>query len=289
MGRRAIDDTASSVLGLSLIGNTTYFGVRSVWNFLRGRWGAPIDRQERLTGYSSLRNALALDTSLNPRLRALIAESVEQLSVNPFERSLKEEAQVSVRHYQALIAWVRSPDGLAARLDQDRRREMVARSHGKAVRGLFVMARVASLGLYSHREKASPVLMAQLDRKRRLDYHMTRLREALDSSPRPEVVVNVQDVRNSLEELTILSGQDASSDKRISKLVTELFGQTADDGLRRQCLEALARIRHPAAAKELAQLLADPNVSAWLNTEMQFSGRESQGAKIQYLQGGESQ
>jgi hypothetical protein len=266
--RRAFEDTAG-VLSLGFFSTWPYLGARNAWTALRGRWGAPINRQARLRAYSNLRYELSVDNSLDPQLRALVAESVEHLSVNPFERSLAEESNLAAEQYTALKVWALSPNGLAPKLDRDRRAEMTGLTHGKALRGLFTVAHVASLGLYRHHEEPTPDRWAQLDRQRRINYHVAQLREVLESSPKPEVVASVRDIGESVELLSELSKQDPSSGKRVAKLVSRLFRQTANDGLRHQCLDSLKRMQHEAADNELAKLMADPELAAWLRSAQQ--------------------
>jgi len=287
IGRSAIDHAVNGVFALSAFGNWTYLGVRTSWHFFRGRWGVPINRQARLNAYSSLRSALATDTSLNPQLRSIIAQSLDGLSVNPFERGLEEEATVAEQQYQDLTTWARSPTGLAARLKREREYEMVAVTHGKPVRGLFMLARIASFGLYHHREESSPELMDRLDRQRRIAYHVSRLKEILESSPRLEVVANVDDIRDSLESLTVLSEQDVPSRKAVAKLVTQLFNQTEDAGLRRQCIESLAIIQDPDAATALAGLLDQSGATA--STDPAETGVLESNAEILDVQQAEAQ
>jgi hypothetical protein len=266
--RRAIEDT-TRVLGIGFFSTWTYLGARTTWRFLRGRWGVPINRQARLRAYSNLRYELALDTSLDPLLRGLIAESVENLSVNPFERSLAEESRLAAEQHNALTIWATATDGLAARLDRDRRAEMTAVSHGAPARWLFTAARIASIGLYRHLEEPTPDRLAKLSRQRQINYHVARLREVLESSPKPEVVVGVGEIVESVRSLSLLSKEDPSGGKRVAKLLSQLFRQTNDESLRHECLDSLTMMQHEEADIELAKLLSDPATAAWLRSERQ--------------------
>jgi hypothetical protein len=265
MRRRVLDDTIG-VLSWGFFSSWTFLGPRRAWTMLSGRWGAPINRQARLKAYSNLRSEIARDSSLDPRLRGLIAKSVDHLSINPFERSLAELSKLSSEQYQALSIWAQSPNGLAAKLERDRRAEMTSMAHGKAARGLFTLARIASFNFYRHLEEPTPERIAQLDRRRRIAYHTARLRELLESSPKPEVLASVHDLEQSVETLTLLVEQEPSGAKQVAKLVSQLFRKTSDDGLRRQSMDSLVRMQHDEADKELAKLMSEPAISASLGS-----------------------
>ena len=72
---------------------------------------------------------LSLDASLSPQLQASEQTLLEKVSLNPAENDLATE-RASRRTMGALLEYADRPNGLPARLDRDRRLEMVALEHG---------------------------------------------------------------------------------------------------------------------------------------------------------------
>ncbi|MCA1593824.1 MAG: hypothetical protein LC754_14480, partial [Acidobacteria bacterium] len=179
MSHRVIEDVARNVLALSRFGDLHYFLGRTVFDFVTGRRGMDINQPSRIRAYSQLKLLLSLDASLDPALRDEIGKRLESVSLNPLENDLKAEAQLARDQYAALIAYASRADGLAAKLDRDRRSEMVPLAHGSAGRVLFRFANLLSLGLYTHREAATKEKqLLALDARRRLS--------STDRAPTPE-------------------------------------------------------------------------------------------------------
>jgi hypothetical protein len=219
-----------------------------------------INQPSRLRAYSQLKLLLSLDASLDPSLRDEIGARLERVSMNPLENDLEAEARLARDQYAALVAYARRPDGLPARLDRSRRAEMVALEHGKAERTLFRLARVLSLGLYRHRETATPAEQrAALDTARQLTHHRRFLREVSKSAPLVEVAYNVEDVRRSLR---FVSEQGARADAATARAAARIFTQTADTETRRLCLNSLYRINNETAKKELLRIYQLPDLDA---------------------------
>lgn len=259
MSRRVLEDIARNVLSLSSFGDLPYFLGRTVYDFVTGRRGIDVNQPSRLRAYSQLKLLLALSASLDPGLREEISKRIERVSLNPLENDVEAEASIARQQYTALIAYARRPDGLPARLDRDRRAEMVALIHGKREQALFRIGSLLTFGLYQHREEATPELQAKLEEARRLGYHQRFLREVARSSPVIEVVWNIEEVRHSLHFLAD-HGSEASGDT--AKAVSYIFVHTEDEEVRRLCLAGLYRINNETAKKEMLALYQNHEVAA---------------------------
>jgi hypothetical protein len=258
LSHRVIEDVARNVLSLSRYGDVHYFLGRTVFDFVTSRRGIDVNQPTRLRAYSQLKLLLALDRTLDRDLREEIESRVESVSLNPLENDLEAEARLARQQYAALLAAAKAPDGLAARLDRDRREEMVPLEHGKAERVMLRFANVLSLGLYKHREPAAPESLRQtLDAERRLAFHKRFLERVARSTPVVEVVWNVEDVRRSLR---FVASADTRGDEGAARAAARIFAQTADAETRRLCLDCLYRIDNEAAKTALLRIYQSPGV-----------------------------
>ena len=206
------------------------------WNFVRSRHGDPNNRAARLKAYSQVRRWLTLDGSIDPALRADLQRRLEILGVNPLEESVFEETEIAERQYNALLRYAADPNGLPARLDRDRNTEMAARRHGVPARTGLRLAKWSTLGIYSHRESNdSTSLAAAVGRERRAERQIRFLETVAQSSPQPEVVWNIAEVRRAVNEL-IVTGVPARS----AQVVARIMQQTTDAETRELCARALA-------------------------------------------------
>jgi len=234
----AASDAVSGVLGISKWGNWPYMAGSWTWNFLRSRHGDPNNRTARLRSYTQVRRWLALDSTIDPALRADLQHRLEILGVNPLEDSVFEESEIADRQYDALLRYANDPKGLPARLERDRNTEMAAHRHKAPARAGLRLAKWASLGIYSHHEMPdTATLVAALDRERRAAHQVRFLETVAASSSSPEVVWNIAEVRRAVNEL-IAMGAPASS----AHVVTRIMQQTSDAETRELCERALAGI-----------------------------------------------
>jgi hypothetical protein len=258
MSHRVIEDLARNVLSLSRYGDVHYFLGRTVFDFVTSRRGIDVNQPTRLRAYSQLKLLLALDRTLDRDLREEIEGRVESVSLNPLENDLEAEARLARQQYAALVASAQRPGGLAARLDRDRREEMVPLEHGKTERVLLRMANVLSLGIYKHREPAAPEAVRQtLNAERRLAYHKRFLEQVAKSTPVVEVVWNIEDVRRSLR---YVAASDTRGDAGAARAAARIFAQTQDAEARRLSLECLYRINNEAAKTALLRIYQSPGV-----------------------------
>lgn len=261
MSRRALEDVTKHVLALSPFGDLSYFLGRTVFDFVTGRRGMDINQPTRLRTYSQLKLLLSLNDSLNPQLRDQIEDRLEKVSLNPLENDLAVEARLAKGQYEALMAYARRADGLPAKLDRDRRAEMVPLEHGRTAQVLLRLANILSFGKYTHREKATPEMEARLDVTRRLSYHTRLLRKISKSTPQIEVAWNLDEVKRSLQ---FLAEHAAKADSGAASAAAKIFMLTEDSDTRRACLDGLSRMNTRRAKNELLRLSEDKRLDpAW--------------------------
>lgn len=251
MSRRVLQDITRNILSLSKFGNLPFFLGRTVFDFVTGRRGIDINQPTRLRTYSQLKLLLALTNSLNPELRDEVNGRLERISLNPFENDLEAEAKLAREQYAALLAYSRDPEGLAARVERDRRAEMLPLEHGRAAQIAFKLANVFTFGKYVHREESTDDIHARLDIARRLDHHTKFLQLVSKSSAEVDFAWNLEEVRRSLQ--FIAEHGDEAGAHAVSA-ASKIFARTKDDETRRACLDSLSRINKPRAKAELLRI-----------------------------------
>jgi hypothetical protein len=264
MSRRVLEDVTRNLLSLSSFANVPYFLGRTIYDFVTSKRGIDLNQPSRLRTYSQAKLLLQLQASLDPELRDEISRRLERVSLNPLENNLEAEAQLARDQYAALVAYARRPDGLPARLDRDRRAEMMPLKHGRPEQVLFRLANVLSFGLYTHREKSTPDLQAQLDVKRQLAFHERFLRQVAKSTPQVEVVWNIEDVRRSLR---FIAENGSAANRKVASVAARIFTRTEDEEARSLCLNGLYRINNETAKKELLRIYRDQKLDARWRTQ----------------------
>lgn len=259
MSRRVLEDVTRNLLALSRFGDIPYFLGRTVYDYVTNRRGMDINQPSRMRTYSQLKLLLSLSESLDPQLRDEISNRLERVSLNPLENDRGAETQLARDQYAALMAYARKPDGLPARLDRDRRAEMVSLKHGRTGRVLFRLGNLLSFGLYTHREQNTPQMQERLDIKRRLAYHERFLREVAKSSPQVEVVWNIEEVRRSL---SFIAEHGAQASGKAAGAVARIFAHTQDEETLRLSLNCLYRINNETAKTELLGIYRDAKLDA---------------------------
>lgn len=260
VSRRVLDDVVSNIFTLSGFGNPYYFIGRHVYDFLTGRRGIDINQQSRLRSYAELKLLLSLSNSINPDLRENIVGRLNWLSTNPIANQLDHEQKLAWRQYNALIKYAkRETGGLSEQIAKDRSAEMTSVAHTRRKQVLFKVAYVASLGIYTRREKPTPELIALLEEKRRLDYHTNYLYKVAKSSPQVEVVADMNEVRKSL---LYISNHGAGAPSKTVTAIATLFRHTEDDEMRRLCLLSLYRINNEDSKSALIAVRYDPNTNS---------------------------
>jgi hypothetical protein len=261
MSRRVLNDITRNVLSLSKFGNLPFFLGRTVFDFVTGRRGMDINQPSRLQTYSQLKLLLALNDSLEPDLRSEIGGRLETISLNPFENGLDAEANVALEQYAALVAFAKDPSGLAAKIERDRRAELMPLEHGRNAQIALRTLNVLTFGKYVHREEPASDIEARLDIARRLQYHTRFLQEIAKSSAAVEITANLDEVRGSLR---FLAEHGADAGSSAASATAKIFARTRDDETRRACLDSLSRIGNSKAKNELLRISQNPAVDQTL-------------------------
>jgi len=251
MSRRALNDVTRNILSISKFGNLPFFLGRSVYDFVTGRRGIDLNQPSRLQSYSQLKLLLALNDSMDPKLRDQLNGRAENVSLNPFENDLNAEAKAAREQYDALVAFAKNPAGLAAKVDRDRRAELTSLEHGRNTQIFFRVANVLSFGKYVHREAETSDMETRLDIARRLDHHTRFLREVAKSTAQVEVAWNIDDIRRSLN---FIADHGDKAGSNAATATSKIFSRTRDDEIRRACLESLSRINSNKARNELLKI-----------------------------------
>jgi hypothetical protein len=194
---------------------------------------------------------LALNDSIAPELRKQIGSQLEKVSLNPLENDLEVEARVAQHQYEKLMTYAKASAGLSKKVESDRRAEMVSLEHGKTERFFFRLANILTFGNYTHREQATPDMVARLDVARRLAHHTRFLREVAKSGPGLEVKWDLEPVKRSLQ---FLAEHGSEADSRAIGATVKIFNLAADTETRNACLVSLARINNPKAKSELIKI-----------------------------------
>jgi hypothetical protein len=261
MSRRVLNDVTRNMLSISKFGNLPFFLGRTIFDFTTGRRGMDINQPSRLQTYSQLKLLLALNNSLEPELRDEIEGRAEKISLNPFENDLNAEANVALAQYQALVAFAKDPNGLAAKIERDRRAEMMPLEHGRNARIALRTLNVLTFGRYVHREEHTVDMEDQLDIARRLHYHTTFLQQIAKSTAEVEITSNMNDVLRSLH---FIAQHGSEAGASAASATAKIFARTKDDETRRACLDSLSRIGNPKAKNELLRISQNPSVEQTL-------------------------
>ena len=261
LSRRIWHDVAKNIFSLSSFGNIPYFLGRSTYDFVTGRRGMDINQPSRLQSYSELKLLLSFNGSIDPKLRREIERRLENVSLNPLSNDNQAEIQLARQQYDSLIDYARNPDGLPAKIERDRRTEMVPLKHGRAARIFFTLGNVLTFGRYVHCENATPELTARMELARRVEHHAQLLSAVAKSSPQIEVVWDMNTVRRSLQ---FLADQGAGANGSAARAASAIFQRTNDEEARRLCLDALYKINDKTAKNELLWLYRDQEAgSEW--------------------------
>jgi hypothetical protein len=257
MSRRVLNDVTRNMLSLSKFGNLPFFLGRTVFDFVTGRRGMDINQPSRLQTYSQLKLLLSLNTSMEPELRSEVSGRLEKISLNPFENDLDAEAKIATAQYEALLAYAKDPDGLAAKLERDRRAEMLPLEHGDKAQFAFRFLNVLSFGKYVHREELTDDMEDRLDIARRLQYHTQFLQQIAKSSADIDITGNLDEVRRSLR---FIAEHGPEAGGNAAAATAKIFSRTKDDETRRACLDSLSRNHSSKAKNELFKISQNTDV-----------------------------
>jgi hypothetical protein len=261
MSRRVLNDVTRNVLSLSKFGNLPFFLGRTVFDFVTGRRGIDVNQPSRLQTYSQLKLLLALNTSMESELRSEVSGRLETISLNPFENDLNAEANIALAQYDALLAFAKDPNGLAAQIELDRRAEMMPLEHGPKERLALRVMNVLTFGKYVHREEPTEDMEDRLDIARRLQYHTRFLQQIAKSSAEVDITWNLEDVRRSLR---FIADHGSEAGGNAAAVTAKIFARTKDDQTRRACLDSLSRINSSKARNELLRISQNNDIDKTL-------------------------
>jgi hypothetical protein len=251
VSRRALNDLTKNILSLSSFGNIPYFLGRNAYKFITGRRGLDLNQPSRLKSYSELKLLLSFNGSLDPQLQHEIEQRLEIVSVNPLNNDNQSEIRLARQQYDSLLDFARRPDGLPARIERDRRAEMVPLQHGSLSRFFISLGNILSFGRYVHRERETPELLARLELARHTERQTNFLNQIAKSSPQTEVAWDMSKVKRSLK---FLADQGADANGSAARSAALIFQRTSDAEARGLCLDALYKINNKSAKKALITL-----------------------------------
>jgi PAS domain-containing protein len=261
LSRRALHDLTKNIFSLSSFGNIPYFLGHRAYEWMTGRRGMDLNQPTRLNSYSELKLLLSFNASIEPKLRNEIERRLDNVSVNPLNNDSESEVALARQQYDSLLEFVRRPDGLSARIERDRRAEMVPLEHGRTARFFYNLGNVLTFGRYLHRETATPELTARMELARRLEGHTQFLRAVAKSSPQTEVVWDLEPVKTSLQ---FLAERGAGANGSAARAASAIFQRTSDAEVRRLCLDALHKINSKTARNELLRVYREEQTqSEW--------------------------
>lgn len=233
MFRRSVQDVTVGVLGVSRFASLQYFAASWTWDFVTSRRGAANNRAWRVRSYAELRQRLSSDTTLDPVLRENLLKRTRALSMNPLEDRVGLSDDVATVQHAALRRYADDPRGMSLLLERGRQDEAAMFARGPKRRVALETLRWATLGLYHRRVNTTPIMLAALDRRRKIATHTKFLEQALRDTPVLEVAANAAAIRHAIQELTRLDGQDPALASLLAKAArhgSESAVATAADG-----------------------------------------------------------
>jgi hypothetical protein len=255
VSRRVVDDLGRYVLDASPFGDLHLWAVKRLYAMIARRKGVDVNQPSRLKAYAQLRSLLVLKAVFDPELRAIVERDLARLEMNPFVTSLVDEPSLAAVQHKALIEHVERGE-LDRRVERDREREMARLVHRRVTTALFAVARIASLGLYRHRDD-SPELRERYAVARSLERH-ARLLEDVAAAPAPVEVAWAPERFHPALEYVAAHGELGG--RRLASACETIFVKSGDPSTRLLVLHALDRFEDPAARDALARIADDPSV-----------------------------
>jgi hypothetical protein len=244
MTQRTVNEITAGIIGISHFANWYYYVGASAYDFVVSRHGKGMDAPSRLDCYSRFRVDLALDRTVDPRLRSLLQSRMDSLSLNPLQGSPQHEVQVAAARYTALLGQA-SSGVLEKQLDKTRRSELSNFGTTQRARAARALLSRTSFNLLPPRRPADKDLLSSLDRARRVQADLSLLHAAVNSGPSPEVTYDSSRMRTAVQELSQLLPDMRSKKVRIDAVSTlsRLEALTADRELQADCSLLLATIQ----------------------------------------------
>jgi hypothetical protein len=236
VARRAIQDTAVGIFGFSRFAHLEYFAASWAWNFASNRRGANNNRSWRLRSYAELRQKLSTDSMLDPTLRADLLRRTSSLAINPLEDRIGIDAQIARVQHEALLQYAQDPRGMSLLLERNRQDEAALISRSFHRRTAVEALRILSFGAYRKRAPTSALMLAAIDRHRRILKHTRYLEEVLAAGPVTDVATDLPTLRHAMRELARLS---APTDSSIRNLLVRVADQTQDSATRAELFHTI--------------------------------------------------
>ena len=248
---RVFDDITSDVLSVTQGGGLAVTLGKFLYGFVTGKRGMDMNQPSRVRSYAQLKMILAMDESLKEQFRREIDDRLEKLSINPLHNDLYAEMNLARGQYQNLVEYAKSSSQLGEKLEKDRIKEMTLAAYGGKMPKKYSIAQLLTFGLYKHRLKPTPELMAKADIHRQLDFHERRIRETAYYSVRPEVDANVPELMRSLN---FIAARGDVAGSRTATAISKIFASTLREDVRDACLAGLFRIKSKSSQDALAKI-----------------------------------
>ena len=257
ISKRVLADVTGNVVNVTAFKGLAFGLGRYVYEFVSGRRGMDLNQSSRLRSYAQLKMLLSLNESLDPEFRDELATRIESVSLNPLENDTDAQERIALKQYRNLLVYARDPNGLPAKIRNDRREEMTRLTHGPLAKAGFALGHLLSFGRYTHREDDTLEMIGKMDLRRQLDFHERVIRETAVASARPEIDADIEKLRHALAFVS-LNGNTAG--EKTTRSIAKIFAMTADDDLRVLCLAGLYRINNRAAKRELLAIYKAENM-----------------------------
>ncbi|MFN0138483.1 MAG: hypothetical protein ACKVQW_00155 [Pyrinomonadaceae bacterium] len=257
ISKRVLSDVTGNIVNVTAFKGLAFKLGRYVYEFVSGRRGIDLNQASRLRSYAQLKVLLSLNESLDPELRDELTTRIESVSLNPLENDSDAQESIARKQYQNLLDYARDPDGLPAKIRNDRREEMTRLRHGPLAKAGFTLGHFLSLGRYTHRENDTPEMVAKMDTRRQLEFFERVIRETSVASSRPEIDSDIEKLSRAL---AFVSQNGAAAGEKTTRSIAKIFAITADDDLRSLCLAGLYRINNSAAKRELLAIYRNENM-----------------------------
>lgn len=261
ISKRVLADVTGSVVNVAAFKGLAFVLGRYVYEYASGRRGMDLNQSSRIRSYAQLKMLISLDESLDPKLRDELADKIESVSLNPLENDVDVQEKIARTQYKNLLDYARDPNGLPAKIRNDRREEMSRINHGKKARAIFALGHALSLGRYTHRENDTEEMVAKMENRRQLDFYERVIRETAYASARPEIDTDVEKLNRAL---AFISANGTAAGDKTTRSIAKIFAITDDDDIRSLSLAGLYRINNAEAKRVLLAIYKDEKMpSRW--------------------------
>ena len=258
MVRQGVGGVVTGVFGITRFGNLWFLGADAAWTFVRGpAWRR---RQSLRSAAILFRSARVPGHGFQPRSRAEEVElqrRLDHLALNPRENAVDSEATVAKEQYQRLLQYAQSDNGLAAKLERDRRKELESYTRSGAWRFFANLGRVFTRGPHVDAGESGFESARRVGRiSPGFAPHASTSSRCWLPDPGTEVVWDASAIRRSVESLTFECPAGSPPSPRAARLIAKVFASTSDSEVRFACLRALNHLDVEVAHNELWRSVA---------------------------------